>query len=139
MKAADDFIVPLTLCTEASNQSSECRQWICWVIYNRSRDPRYPDTMAAVCLDPEQFSAFNRDRGDWADLRRCLELPDNDPQWLAALADYHLVMGDIASGAIDPTQGATSFYADTIAEPTWAASARFVGEIGSVRFYANVK
>ena len=139
MKAADDLIVPLTLTAEASSETSAARRWIVRVMYNRTLDRRYPGTMAEVALQPYQFSEFNRDRADWANLKRVLGLADDDPQWLASLADYRAEMADVTAGVADPTGGATHFYDGRLAAPDWARPpARLTGKQGEIMFWADV-
>lgn len=48
-------------------------------------------------------------------------------------ADY-VIKGMIT----DPTQGATNYFADSIAPPNWVDGATFTVQIGHHKFYKNV-
>lgn len=97
----------------------ECEPWnedeakaIASVIMNRVRFKNWPNTPAAVCLQPWQFSCWNANdpnrgriiaaAGRW--FEKCLDI--------ATLAVKH--------GIHDPTCGATHYYLSSIKTPKWA-------------------
>jgi len=137
--AGDRVITAMTVLCEADSESDVCKAWIVWTIYNRVKSGRWEKTMAGVCLQRMQYSEWNADRGDNANLERVANLSENDPNWHGALALVDAVMEDIASGVPDPTNGATHFFANTISPPAWAAApATLTGQQGKVLFYSNV-
>jgi spore germination cell wall hydrolase CwlJ-like protein len=62
-------------------------------------------------------------------------MKNNDPAILSAIS----ALNKAASGAPDPTKGATHYYAVTLqAPPEWANGANFTVQIGKHRFYNGV-
>lgn len=135
--AFDREICALTIFAEASDQPAECRRAIAHVIFNRMQlDPvRYGHTAAAVCLKRYQFSEWNDDVGDNANLIRAASTPITDGVMMDCLAAY----SEALEGGADPSQGATHFYADSIPEPNWAKDATFTVKLGRVLFYKGVR
>lgn len=131
---ADRVIVAMTAACEESD--SEARRWIVHSIFNRATiDPqRYGAAPAAVCLKRYQYSEFLPDAGDNANLERIAIKTASDPDVLDALRAYD----EVAAGALDPTNGATHFYADSISEPAWAKKATYVGKAGRTLFFSDV-
>lgn len=135
--SADRIITTVTMLCEATPEDGDAQAWVIWAIRNRAASGRFEKTMAGVCLQRMQFSEWNADRQDNANLERVANMAEDDPQWQAGLALYDEIMGQDPSS--DPTSGATHFYAVSIPAPIWTLPpAVLVGQQGRVRFYANV-
>lgn len=121
---------------EASSESQLCQQAIAASLRNRVNAGRFEPTIAGVCAQRYQYSETLPDKGDNANYERILNLPDADPQIVAAASAYDTVM---ANPDLDPSQRATHFFADGIPVPSWAAPpAILTVKIGRVSFYRGV-
>lgn len=58
---ADLEILARTIWGEARGEGQLGMEAVAAVIVNRVFDPRWPDTIAEVCLQPKQFSCWNKD------------------------------------------------------------------------------
>ena len=134
--AFDREIGALTIFCEASNQPPECRRAIAFSIFNRMRlNPvRYGHTIAAVCLRRMQYSEWNADTADNANLLRAASTLETDGVMQDCLAAYQQAL----TGGADPSNGATHFYARSIAAPSWTQSATLAAQIGDVLFWRDV-
>lgn len=129
----DLMTLAATVLGEAEGESYEGKVAVAHVVMNRARDPRWPDTPGAVCLQALQFSCWNLGRqrypvmlapkkrvgaDTWADCMRAA---------FAAMAGFEP----------DPTHGANHYLApDSLARlPSWADPARKVATIGGHDFY----
>lgn len=135
--AYDLEIGAITVYCEASNQSEYARLGVAWAIVNRFFDPakRYGHTIAEVCLKRMQFSEWNGDQPDSANLLRAARCPQSD---LIMLDCEEAMDRAIANSVPDPTRGATHFYADGIPAPSWSLSATKTTKLGSINFFKNV-
>jgi len=133
--AFDRAIATLTIFCEASSASQEERVAIAWTIFNRVRDGRFGKTVAGVCLKRYQFSEWNGDAADNANLERGANTPGNDPVMLACASAYDEVQGSTN----DPTKGATHYHDNSIAPPAWTQSAAMTLATPKFKFYAGVK
>jgi spore germination cell wall hydrolase CwlJ-like protein len=98
------------------------------VVLNRVAARRWPNTIAGVCLQPRQFSAWNRTDPNRA---RMLRVTISDQQFKQAL--------DIADRAADGrladrTNGADHFHTNAV-RPSWSRNARPVATIGRHIFF----
>lgn len=91
--------------------------------------------VAEVSLDPWQYSSWNLDSGDWNNRRAMCSLDDSDPL-LQTCRDA--VQAAMDQSVMDPTGGATHYFDDSIAPPSWVAVATFTVKIGRLNFYRNV-
>jgi N-acetylmuramoyl-L-alanine amidase len=135
--AFDTQIAALTIFCEASNASDAERDAIAHVILNRLKTGRWGKTAAAVCLKRMQFSEWNGDAADNANLERGAEASDDDPVLRACVAAFVW-----ARNMPDPTGGATHYHDKSIAPPAWAGPARgavVTLETPKFIFYAGVK
>jgi spore germination cell wall hydrolase CwlJ-like protein len=134
--AYDAAICALTVFCEASSEPVEARNAIAFSIFNRLHDPkqRWGKTIAQVCLQRMQYSEWNDDRADHANLLRGAGTPDSDPIMASCLSAYWLAQ----SGSPDTTDGATHFVANTIPTPAWAEKATKTVQFGRVIFYKDV-
>lgn len=118
---------------EASSESELCQQAIAASLRNRVVSGRFEPTIAGVCAQRYQYSETLPDKGDNANYERILNSPDSDPQIISATEAYDTVMAD---PNLDPSQGATHFYADGIPAPTWASPPGMATvKIGRVNFW----
>ena len=136
MMAFDRHIATLTVFCEASGASPDERRAVMHVLFNRLRDPkrRFGVTLAEVCLARFQFSEFNDDPADNANLRRGARARDDDPVILSILADYDRVL----AGDPDPTRGACHYHDKSIPAPKWASQAAISLETAKFLFYVGV-
>lgn len=128
----------LTIFCEASGEPDEGKAAVAWTFINRMQlnPKRYGRTVAAVCLKRYQYSEWNDDAGDNANLLRGAEASDDEP----VMQDCLSIMGGVLNGSIaDPTGGATHYFADYIAAPPWAEGATLCCKIGHHSFYKDVQ
>lgn len=136
MSFADRVLGIVMIACEADSQPLVCQQAVIASARNRVRSGRWAKTLAGVILQRLQYSEFDDDKADNANLERVLALPDYHSIIVTAAAAYDAV---IADPEFDPSLGATHFYADGIAPPVWSRPpARLTVKLGSVNFYADV-
>ena len=131
--AFDREIAAMTIFCEASSEPHEGRVAVAATFFNRLKSGKFGKTIASVCLHRYQYSEWNADRADNANLLRAAEAAGNEPMIVDSLAAY-----DEAAGGSDPTDGATHYYAEYIQEPEWAKVAQFTIQIGRHKFFKNV-
>lgn len=131
--AFDREIAALTIFCEASGEPHEGKVAVAATFFNRLKTNRFGKTVAAVCLQRYQYSEWNDDRGDNANLDRGAETPEADPVMAECLAAY-----DEAVRGGDPSLGATHYYAVSIPAPAWAAQGTETVQIGRHKFFKNV-
>jgi len=125
----DVDILARTLYGEARGESQAGQIAVAWVIKNRSKDRRWPSTIAGVCQQPWQFSCWNSNDPNRAKL---IALTDANPTFVALKG----VASSVVDGWVgDPTGGANHYYATYIAKPSWANTMTFTTQIGVHRFY----
>src|SRR5258708_25553952 len=98
--AYDKAIAVMTIAAEASSQSHLGRVAVAAVLFNRRRDGRWGNTVAAVCLKRMQFSEWNSDPMDNANLERVAQMGDDDPVIVECGVAY-----DEAAAGVDPSGG----------------------------------
>lgn len=131
--ALDREICAATAFMEASNQGADGRRAVIHVLLNRaSLSPKYGNSPADCALHPFQFSCWNTTDPN---RHRLAVTTDGDPIWLDCLAAFDEIMDGENP---DQTQGATHYFADSIAAPAWAQSATFTVKIGNHLFYKDV-
>ena len=121
---------------EARGEPYEGKVAVGYVIGNRMKDHRWPDTVAEVVLQPKQFS------GVWSHRysARLLDpvLVDDEPDtW----ADCLQAAMDSSCGRLDdPTLGATHFHT-TSTRPWWclAETMKWRATIGNHHFYTELE
>jgi len=130
---ADKAFVALCLWREARGEDKTAQAGVVHVILSRAGKPGWwgKDIMG-VLFQPWQFSSMT----DPKDRQLTTWPKTNDLSWQQCL--------DIACQAIDgqlpnPMSGADHYYDISIPPPKWADAARFIGQIGRVRFYNLVK
>lgn len=128
-----------TIWAEARGEGTAGMRAVAHVLLNRVKDGRWGSNLLTVCWWGAQFSCWNalltidgKTRNN-PDRMAIANVRDDDP-------NLQIAKGLIA-GALnepDPTDGATHYYADTMAAPPWVAKAAFTVQIGRHRFYRNV-
>ena len=96
-------IVIRTVIGEAANEGPEGWAAVAAVLRNRAADPRWPDAVGAVALQPQQFSAWNSGAGG-NDLVRRYGPGDQLYERIGQVVDQ------VMAGGPDPTGGATHYY-----------------------------
>lgn len=132
--AFDKPISAITDYCEASSASPQERRCIMHTIFNRVADGRFGRSPAEVCLRRMQFSEWNGDAANNANLLRAARAADDDPIMLDCMAAFD----EVKAGAADPTNGATHYHDKSIPAPYWAARATVALETGKFIFYKNV-
>ena len=113
MTIADQFMLALTAWRENRGGGIPGMQSVINVVCNRAAHRR--TDAYTECVRPMQFSSLTA-KGD---PELTLWPADNDPQWLEAIS----LAGQAAAGTLeDITEGAMSYYAQSIPPPYWAAS-----------------
>lgn len=133
--AFDRSIAALTTFCEASSASAMERRCVVHSFFNRVADGRFGKTIAAVCLKRYQYSEFNDDAADNANLERGAVTPDSDPVMLDCVAAYD----EVLAGAFDRTGAATHYHDKSIAPPKWTIGAIVSLETAKFIFYRGVK
>lgn len=134
--AFDQAFAKAVIICEASGEPPEAQLGVANVLCNRLADGRFGKTLAEVCLTRFQFSEFNDDKGDNANLLRMARLPDDAPEVLAA---SHALELALTKAEPDPTAGATHYYDTSIPPPKWTVGAEMTGQLGRLVFYRGVK
>lgn len=131
--AFDREIGALTIYCEASGEPHEGKVAVAATLFNRLKTGRFGKTIASVCLARYQYSEWNDDKADNANLIRGAETPALNPVMADCLDAY-----DEASRGGDPSLGATHYYAVSIPAPAWAATGVETVQIGRHIFFKNV-
>lgn len=143
--AWDLAIAGRTVWAEARGEGNDGMIAVAWAIVNRLKvDKWYSGTnLARCCLYPYQFSSWNV--GD-PNGPQALRLTETD---LALAFCVGAIQGALDGTGDDPVNGATHYYADNIAEPSWVSGlvngkqmsppATFCGKIGHHLFYKGVQ
>jgi N-acetylmuramoyl-L-alanine amidase len=125
-----------TVYCEASDQAQDCQLGVAYSELNRLRTGRFGSTMAEICLKRKQYSEWNGDPVNNANLLRVAAISDSDPVLLQCAAMYDAAE---SGGLADPTDGATHYYDTSIAPPTWTVGATKTVQLGRLVFWKNVK
>lgn len=140
-------VMALTLWGEARNETDEGIIAVAWTIRNRAEADLWNDNkpdwwgegIAGVCLKPWQFSCWNKgdpNRAKIDRLHRNYVLTSDDE----ALARCLRIARGVLEGEIpDPTHGATHYYAEYIATPSWAKGKTPSKIVGVHRFFNDVE
>jgi len=138
---SDREVLARTLWGEARGEGRIGMHAVANVIINRFRKPGWwsrdrgdnipDDTIAAVCLDPHQFSCWNRNDPN---RNKLLAVDDSDPSYRVAVE-----LADMAIQGVleDIVKGATSYHTKAI-KPYWAKAEKPIAEWGQHLFYGAV-
>lgn len=136
MAYADEVIGSITVYCEASSASPFERRCVAWTIFNRLQAHRFGQSFAEVCTAPMQFSSWNSDKGDRANLARAMRVQAGDPVMNDCIAAFNA-----AGIGSDPTGGATHYFDHTMDSnpPSWSAPpAVMTLKTDKFRFYSHV-
>lgn len=134
----DRDILARTLWGEARGEELTGQIAVAWTIRNRVFDGTakswWGEGYAGVCLKAWQFSCWNKNDPNYAYLSGAKPIPFRELAQAKIAADHV-----IAGTAPDPTNGATHYYATTMAKPpTWAKSAKQTLKLGHHVFFKDV-
>ena len=124
-----------TVYGEARGEGADGMKAVAHVLLNRLTDGRWGKSMGAVCLAPYQFSCWNPNDPN---RKLMLGLFSGDQALAPAIAAFGDANAEQQAG-VDPTGGATHYYADTIPVPNWTVGATQTAHIGHHIFWRNVK
>ena len=123
-----DLIAAITVWREARGEAYETKVGVAHVIRNRTTDRLWPDKVANVCMQPYQFSCWNKDDPNFK------KWPDEDSTvWHECLSAW------IASGELeDITNGSNHYHSyDNLYDyPYWAKRKDIEVTLGRIKFYA---
>lgn len=126
MTARDSYNLLVAIWREDRGGGRDSKRGVYWVIMNRVADPRWPNNITDVILQPKQFSSFNANDPNFS------KYPQPGTTSLAecaAVIDYP---------GPDPTGGANCYHtfpAGHPAWPSWATDDKFTLKIDSISFY----
>lgn len=126
-----------TIFCEASGEPTEVKLGVAWVLVNRAVDGRWGRTISEVCLDRKQFSEWNDDSGNNANLKRMARAGDADAVLMECEEALRTALH--SGNETDPTQGATHYHDTSIAPPDWTEGAVRTVQLGKLVFYKGVK
>jgi spore germination cell wall hydrolase CwlJ-like protein len=124
-------VLARTLYGEARGEPDAGKIAVAWVILNRAADPRWPDTIAGVCLQSKQFSAWNINDANRA---RLIAVTADDAVFLGCIAAAWSVVGGLEA---DQSRGANHYLTADLAErspPPWFDRQHVVARVGSHLF-----
>jgi len=121
-------ILAATVLGEAGGEPDEGIAAVTWAIINRARDPRWPNRIDEVCLQPKQFSVWNYGN------KRRVQLARAGPETPGYLNVLHIVSGVLAGNIKDPTNG-SNHYHTTGVSPSWSRDVEPTIVIGGHLFY----
>jgi len=124
------FYLAFAVWREARGEDEEVRRAVAWSIRNRVDRPKWwGKTYDEVITKRWQYSSLT-DPNDPQLGRAWPRL--SDASWIECLQ----IADDVINGvSYNPTIGADSYYDISIPAPYWTTSARFCGQLGSMRFY----
>jgi N-acetylmuramoyl-L-alanine amidase len=123
-----------TIWGEARGEGAAGMRAVAHVLLNRAQDGRWGLSLGAVCLAPYQFSCWNLKDPNRA---KMLGMFSGDIELTAPTAAFGDANAERQQG-IDPTGGATHYYADTSHAPDWANGAIQTAHIGHHIFFKHV-
>jgi N-acetylmuramoyl-L-alanine amidase len=132
----DADVMARTIMGEARGESDQGKVAVGWVILNRARSGKWfggGGDIFSVCRKPYQFSCWNPGDPNFPIITNA-RVGDSDFD-ACLVAAKQVLSGSVA----DPTGGATHYYAEYIAAPSWTQHpAKFTVQIGVHKFYENV-
>ena len=126
--AFDLEVLERTLWGEARSEGFVGMRAVAEVILNRARDGRWPDSLAEVCMQPLQFSCWNK--GD----------RNHSPMMAVDLSDAAFFLARSAAAYAlsddkDPTLGANHYFTRSLVgtrnQPSWYDEAKITTGVGA--------
>lgn len=124
MSFLDAFFASLAVWREARGEPFAGKLAVANVLNNRVKDPRWPNSMRDVVLQPKQFSSFNA--GD----PNSTQFPEDNKVWWDCLE----VVEQVLNFFDDPTKGANHYHTLDV-NPSWADPAKITLIVGNHVFY----
>ena len=122
-----------TIWGEARGEGAPGMEAVAHVIKNRTRDPRWPGSFESVCLQPRQFSCWNENDPNRAQL---VKLGNDDLSFLRAQA---IALDVITLRLADSTYGANHYLTVDLFRsahrPAWADPETITARIGRHVFF----
>ena len=131
---ADFWIVAQTVFGEARGEPFEGKIAVAHVILNRfKRNARGAGTLAAVCLDPFQFSCWLAPKhgGDVLNLKTMQTASVTSP----GMPDCIKAAAEVLGGQVEDPTGGADHYKTKRVRPRWARGRRPTAVIGAHQFY----
>ena len=122
-----DYIAVLTIWREARGEDYRVKLGVAHVVRNRGRSPQWPDEVGNVCMQPYQFSCWNKDDANFKKWPN-----ETSTAWYeclsAWLASYHLE---------DITNGSNHYHSYNHWDdyPYWAKRIEPEVILGKIKFY----
>lgn len=124
---SDTALAVITIWQEARGEDYRGKLAVAEVIRNRMRFKYSSDgTVAGTVARSYQFSGWNDDPGDNAQLVQSLKLDDDDPIVQDCMTAWH----DANMNGTNVAKGATLYYNPALAQPGWAKASMEVARIG---------
>jgi len=126
---------------EARSESILGQQLVAQVILNRVKDPSFPDSICKVVFQPKQFSWYNQ--GKTEAIGRLLKGSTRGlkPKDIAAYREAQFVALTMIKEEIELPEKynkALYFVHKNVAKSQkWLTKLKFIGKVGSHRFYGN--
>lgn len=139
--ALDRTFAAVTGYCEASGEPLDAKRGVIWSMFNRLADGRFGKSITGICLSRKQFSEWNDDAKNNANLLRIAGIVDDDPGLEVFLDLFDQIKNAVVLGnrAADPTNGATHYYDTSVEPPYWTAGAIRTVQLGKLVFYKGVK
>ena len=125
----DRDIVARTALAEARGEGETGMRAVCHAIRNRVTDKRWGNTYIQVCLQPRQFSCWNKSDPN---LSVVTSADLDDPVYKVA---YSIACEVLSGESEDITLGANHYFATSIDPPYWASEDKFTVTIYHHKFY----
>lgn len=132
----DLITLTATVYGEAEGEPDDGKRAVACVIVNRSRDPRWPDAIGSVCLQPMQFSCWNSGSPRLAVMRNPQRY-GREEIWTACFRAACAALW----GRDDQTSGANHYLNTAVTRqmrggtlPSWYDAAKVTATIGAHEF-----
>ena len=116
----DVWYLALTIWAEARGEGPRGMEYVAWVIRNRVKDARWPNSIPAVVRQPKQFSCWNPDDPNRRLMADPLQCAGQDLEMFhqALRIAVKVILADEAD---NPLPGVCHYYAATLKQPpAWA-------------------
>ena len=127
---SDLMVLAMTILGEAEGECDLGKLAVGWVVRNRKKDRRWPDTTTGVCLQPMQFSCWNTG----SPRIRVMKAPVSHTTEAAWDECFFAAIGAEFAVEMDPTNGANHYHT-TAVEPYWADNDKVTLRLGDHIFY----
>ena len=126
----DLFVLAQTVLGEAEGEHFRGKVGVAWCVINRSRDGRWPKKISEVCLQPKQFSCFNKSSPRLKIMREIRRYV-SEKTWQDCFAAATLAYLGLEP---DPT-GGSNHYVTLETHPRWAKDKEPTSIVGGHKFW----